>query len=167
MIRAVTPHKCCYANCPRPGVVFIGKNGNPESEWICDYHRDKWNADRDRFIFIADGLPSAMEELPITANKENPETQPPFRTGRAQSHPGADDPLDRGRMVYVDEIRITSSTQIAGSEAPTRDEVAKRFPKSVRELFPGRAAYFVRPIPEGAVARLHNRSRSGLLPAQF
>jgi hypothetical protein len=61
----------------------------------------------------------------------------------------SDDSLDRVRMVYVDEIRITSSTQIAGGEAPTRDDLVKRYPNSVREQFPGRAAYFVRPIPEG------------------
>jgi hypothetical protein len=72
-----------------------------------------------------------------------------FQQSQNPSHPGVDDPLDRGRMVYVDEIRITTPKQIAGSEAPTHDEVAKRFPKSVREQFPGRAAYFVRPIPEG------------------
>jgi hypothetical protein len=72
-----------------------------------------------------------------------------FQQSPNPPRPGADDPLDRGRMVYVDEIRITSSTQIAGREAPTRDEVVKRYPKSVREQFPGRAAYFVRPIPEG------------------
>jgi hypothetical protein len=72
-----------------------------------------------------------------------------FQQSVNPSHPGPDDPLDREGMVYVDEIRITSSTQIAGGEAPTRDDVVKRYPKSVREQFPGRAAYFVRPIPEG------------------
>ena len=46
-------------------------------------------------------------------------------------------PLDRGRMVYVEEIRITASTQIAGSEAATRDDVVKRYPKSVRESVSG------------------------------
>jgi hypothetical protein len=90
-----------------------------------------------------------MEELPRAATEENPVTQPPFRIGRAKSHPDPGYPLDRGRIVYVDEIRITSSTQIAGREAPTRDDVMERYPKSVREQFPGRAAYFVRPIPEG------------------
>jgi hypothetical protein len=54
-------HTCCYENCPRPGVTFIGANGSPDSEWICDYHRHKWNTDRDRFL--AEGLPCAMEEL--------------------------------------------------------------------------------------------------------
>jgi hypothetical protein len=57
--------------------------------------------------------------------------------------------LDRGRLVLVQEIRIISSTQIAGSKDAIRDDVVKRYPKSVREQFPGRAAYFVRPIPEG------------------
>ena len=51
--------------------------------------------------------------------------------------------------MYVDEIRITSSTHIAGRQAPPRDDVVKRYPKSVREQFPGRAVYSVRPIPEG------------------
>jgi hypothetical protein len=62
--------------------------------------------------------------------------------------PGSDDSLHRGRMVYFDEIRIMTSTQNAEREAPTRDDLVKRYPKSVRELFPGRAAYFVRPIPK-------------------
>jgi hypothetical protein len=53
------------------------------------------------------------------------------------------------RIVYVDEIRITTPTQIAGKEAPTRDDVVERYPQSVREQFPGRAAYFVTAIPEG------------------
>ncbi len=52
-------HDCCYYKCDRPGTVFIGENGNPD--WICDYHRDRWNADRSRFI--ADGLECQMEEL--------------------------------------------------------------------------------------------------------
>jgi hypothetical protein len=52
-------------------------------------------------------------------------------------------------MVYVEEIRIIPSTQVAGSEAATRDDVVKRYPKFVREQFPGRAVYRVRPIPEG------------------
>ena len=64
-----------------------------------------------------------------------------------------DYPSDRGRMVFVKEIRIIASTQIAGSEAPTRDDVVKRYPKSVREQFPGRAVYRVRPIPEGEVPK--------------
>jgi hypothetical protein len=66
-----------------------------------------------------------------------------------QQSPTPNYPSDRSRMVYVQEIRITASTQIAGNDAPTRDDVVKRYPKSVREQFPGRAAYLVRPIPEG------------------
>lgn len=72
-----------------------------------------------------------------------------FQQSSSPSHPGANDPLGRGRMVYVDEIRITTPTQIAGREAPSRDDIVKLYPKSVREKFPGRAAYFVRPIPDG------------------
>jgi hypothetical protein len=53
------------------------------------------------------------------------------------------------QMVYVDEIRITTSTQIAGMDTPTRDDIVRRYPQSVREQFPGRAAYFVTAIPEG------------------
>jgi hypothetical protein len=47
--------------------------------------------------------------------------------------------------VYVQEIRITASTQIAA----THDDAIERYPKTVREQFPGRALYRVRPIPEG------------------
>jgi hypothetical protein len=54
-------HNCCYINCPRPGTAYIGENGNPNTEWICAYHRAKWNADRARFF--ADALGCAMEEL--------------------------------------------------------------------------------------------------------
>jgi hypothetical protein len=72
-----------------------------------------------------------------------------FQQSPNPSHPGPDYPLVRERMVYVDEIRIMTSTQIAGKEAPTRDDVVKRYPKSVREQFPGRAAYLIRPIPIG------------------
>jgi hypothetical protein len=57
-------HDCCYWKCSRPGTIFIGEigeNGNRESELICEYHRDKWNSDRDRFI--ADGLGCQMKEL--------------------------------------------------------------------------------------------------------
>jgi len=57
----MTDHHCCYYNCPRLGVVFIGKNGNPDTQWICAYHFDKWHADRTRCI--TDGLPCEMEEL--------------------------------------------------------------------------------------------------------
>jgi hypothetical protein len=59
-----------------------------------------------------------------------------FQQSPNPSHLDPDDPLDRGRMVYVDGIRITTSTQIAGREAPTRDDVVKCHPKSVREQFP-------------------------------
>ena len=52
---------CCYYKCDRPGVIFVGENGNPDTQWICRFHRDRWNADRDRFI--SDGLPCAMELL--------------------------------------------------------------------------------------------------------
>ena len=52
-------HDCCYANCDRPGTIYIGENGNPDAEWICVYHYDKWHADRDRFI--ADRVPCEME----------------------------------------------------------------------------------------------------------
>jgi hypothetical protein len=72
-----------------------------------------------------------------------------FQQSPTPSHPGPDYPLNRGRMVYIEEIRITASTQIAGNDAATLDDVVKRYPKSVREQFPGRAAYLVRPIPEG------------------
>jgi hypothetical protein len=55
-----------------------------------------------------------------------------------------------GRTVYVQEIRMISSTlgYVAGSMAAIRSDFIERYPKSVREQFPGRAAYFVRPIPE-------------------
>jgi hypothetical protein len=30
------PHyDCCYANCDRPGTIYIGENGNPDTQWIC------------------------------------------------------------------------------------------------------------------------------------
>ncbi len=72
-----------------------------------------------------------------------------FQQSSHPSPPGPNYPSDRGRMVYVDEVRIISSTQIARNDAPTRDDVVKRYPKFVREQFPGRALYRVRPIPEG------------------
>jgi hypothetical protein len=147
-LSSMKDHPCCYYQCHRPGTVFIGMSGNPDTHWICFFHFDLWHADRARFL--ADGIPCEMEELPRTANNENPVVQPTSRTGRAQSQPGPDYPLDRGRMLCIDEIRIISSTQIAGNEAPARDDVVKRYPKIVREQFPGRAAYIVRPIPEGA-----------------
>ena len=54
-------HDCCYWKCPEPGTIYIGENGNPDTEWICAYHYDKWHADR--ACFLADGLPCQMEEL--------------------------------------------------------------------------------------------------------
>jgi hypothetical protein len=145
-------HDCCYANCPRPGTIHVGENGNRDTQWICRFHRDRWNADRARFI--ADGLLCEMEELPMTANEQNPATQPPFWTARAP-HPGPDYPSDRGRTVYVDEIRILASTLgcIAGGKGANRADAIERYPKSVREQFPGRAVYRVRPIPEGEVPK--------------
>lgn len=62
-----------------------------------------------------------------------------YQQSPTPSHPGPEYRLDRGRKVYVDEIRIIASTA----------EVIKRYPKSVREQFPGRALYRVRPLPEG------------------
>ena len=52
---------CSNYKCERPGTTFIGANGSPDSEWICDYHRDRWNTLRD--TVLAAGLPCAMEEL--------------------------------------------------------------------------------------------------------
>ncbi len=63
-----------------------------------------------------------------------------FQRSPNPSLPDPDDPLERGRMVGVDEIRITTSTQIARREAPTRDDVVKRYPNSVREQFPLRVS---------------------------
>jgi hypothetical protein len=54
-------HHTCYYECDRPGVIFVGENGNPDTEGICAYHRDKWNGDRARFL--AEALPCQMEEL--------------------------------------------------------------------------------------------------------
>jgi len=54
-------HPCCYIDCPEPGAIHIGVNGNPDTHWICFYHFDLWHAQRDRFR--ADGLPCEMEEL--------------------------------------------------------------------------------------------------------
>jgi hypothetical protein len=51
---------CCYYKCDRAGTTHVGENGNPATEWICAYHRDKWNADRARFI--AERIPSPMQE---------------------------------------------------------------------------------------------------------
>lgn len=54
-------HDCCYDKCDRPGTIYMGENGNPNCGWICDYHCDKWNADRARFL--ADGIGCQMKEL--------------------------------------------------------------------------------------------------------
>ena len=51
---------CCYANCYRPGTIHI-KNANSDAQWICSYHRNRWNFDRARFL--ADGRPCSMELL--------------------------------------------------------------------------------------------------------
>ncbi len=61
--------------------------------------------------------------------------------------------LDSGRTVYVEEIRITSSTlgYIAGSKDAIRDDVIKRHPERVREQFPGHGAFLIKPTPEGAL----------------
>ena len=48
-------------NAPNPAQIYIDENGNPDTEWICAYHRDKWNADRARFL--ADRVPCEMKEL--------------------------------------------------------------------------------------------------------
>jgi hypothetical protein len=54
-------HACCYYNCENPGTIYIGKNGNPHTPWICVPHYDRWHADRARFL--ADGLGCQMEEI--------------------------------------------------------------------------------------------------------
>ena len=76
-----------------------------------------------------------------------------FQKSPTPSHPGPDYHLDRGRMVYVEEIRIISLTQIIGSEGADRTDAIERYPKTVRQQFPGRAVYRVRPIPEGEVPK--------------
>ena len=76
-----------------------------------------------------------------------------YQQSPTPSQPGPDYPLDRGRMVYVEEIRIISSTQIVGSEGANRTDAIERYPKTVREQFPGRAVYRVRPIPDGEVPK--------------
>jgi hypothetical protein len=57
----MTTHDCCYCHCPEPGAIHIGKNGNPDTHWICFRHYYKWNADRARFL--ADGGGCEMQEL--------------------------------------------------------------------------------------------------------
>ena len=57
----MTDHACCYYECPEPGTIHIGRNGNPDCEWICVYHHDKWNANRKRFL--SDGGTCEMQPL--------------------------------------------------------------------------------------------------------
>ena len=57
----LTDHSCCYADCPEPGTIHNGTNGNPDTHWICWVHYFKWNADRARFL--ADGGGCEMEVL--------------------------------------------------------------------------------------------------------
>jgi hypothetical protein len=54
-------HNCCYINCSRPGTIYIGENGNPDTEWICEYHRNRWNGLRARFL--SEGIPCQMQAL--------------------------------------------------------------------------------------------------------
>jgi hypothetical protein len=74
-----------------------------------------------------------------------------FQRSPTPCHPGIEYRLDYGRTVYVEEIRIIASTlgYLAGSRDAIRTDAIERYPKSVREQFPGRALYRVRPIPEG------------------
>jgi hypothetical protein len=74
-----------------------------------------------------------------------------FQQHPTACHPDLEYRLDCGRTVYVEEIRITASTTgyIAGSKAAILTDAIERYPKTVREQFPGRAVYRVRPIPEG------------------
>lgn len=53
--------QCCYYKCERLGTIFIGANGNPDTDWICAFHQSKWNADRARFLL--QGLPCEMKKL--------------------------------------------------------------------------------------------------------
>jgi hypothetical protein len=59
--------------------------------------------------------------------------------------------LDSGRTVYIEEIRITSSTlgYVAGSTDAIRAEVIRRLPDRAFEQFPGRDGLLVKPVPEG------------------
>lgn len=54
-------HDCCYRRCARPGSIFIGETGDPDSQWVCDFHSHKWHVDRARFL--ADGIGCEMKEL--------------------------------------------------------------------------------------------------------
>jgi hypothetical protein len=54
-------HVCCYIDCPEPGTIHIGPNGNSDTHWICFRHYRAWHDTRARFL--ARGLPCEMEEL--------------------------------------------------------------------------------------------------------
>jgi hypothetical protein len=53
--------RCCYYKCGRPGTIYIDANGYRDAELDMCIRRDKWNADRARFI--ADGPPCQTREL--------------------------------------------------------------------------------------------------------
>lgn len=59
-------HRCCYWECCNPATIYIGRTGDPSAHWICEHHRDYWNALRARFI--ADGLPCKMKKLPMNGS---------------------------------------------------------------------------------------------------
>jgi hypothetical protein len=54
-------HGCCYDRCPRPGAIYIGLNGNLNTDWICFFHFDLWHETRARFL--ADGGGCEMQAL--------------------------------------------------------------------------------------------------------
>ena len=60
-LSSMNGHPCCYFDCPEPGTIHIGVNGNPSSHWLCFYHFNLWHAHRARFL--ADGDGCEMEEL--------------------------------------------------------------------------------------------------------
>ena len=77
----------------------------------------------------------------------------PRRITRREVHsPKMEYRFDSGRTVYVEEIRITSSTlgYIAGSKDAIHD-VIKHHAERVREQFPGHGAFLIKPTPEGAL----------------
>ena len=59
--------------------------------------------------------------------------------------------LDCGRDVYVEELRIMSSTlgYFAGSGDAIRSEVIKGLPDRAFDQFPGSGGVLVKPVPEG------------------
>ena len=87
----------------------------------------------------------------MTTNEWNFAMRLRVRTARAPRHRRLNYRLSCGRDVHVEEIRITPSTlgYIAGNKAAIRDDLIRRLPGRVREQFPGRGAYLVRPIPDG------------------